>query len=72
MEFLVWHSRLITQLVFVEAQFPALARHSGLRIQHCRSCRVGLSAGQDLIPGLETSYAIGMAEKEKRKKKKKE
>ena len=46
----------------------SLARHNGLRIQHCCSCGLGRNYGLDLIPGLETPYATGRPKKEKDKK----
>ena len=51
-------------------QVQSLVWHSGLRIQDCHSCCLGIDCGSDLIPGLETPYASRAAKKEKEKKKK--
>ena len=40
-------------------QVQSPAWHSGLRIQHCRSCGLGHDCSLDLIPGLGTPYASG-------------
>ena len=40
------------------------AWYSGLRIQHCHNCGLGLDCG----PGSETPYASGQPKKEKEKK----
>ena len=42
-----------------------LAWHSGLRIQHCRSCSSSCSCSLELIPGLGTPYAAGWPKKKK-------
>ena len=44
-------------------QVQSLARHSGLRIQHCHSCSLGHNYGLDLIPGLGTPYVAGQPKK---------
>jgi len=46
-------------------QVPPPARHSGLRIQHCHSCGLGLDCDSDLIPCLRTLYAVDWPKKEK-------
>ena len=43
---------------------------SGLRIWHCHGCGVGHSCGLDSVPGLGISYALGVTEEEKEKKRK--
>ena len=35
------------------------AWHSGLRSWHCYSFGLGRDCGSDLVPGLETPYAVG-------------
>ena len=47
-EFLLWLSRLRTQLVFMRMQVGSLALLSGLRIQRCSSCGVGGRRGSVL------------------------
>ena len=44
--------------------------HSGLGIQHCRSCGLGCNCGSDLIPGPGDLYAKEQTKKEKKKRKK--
>lgn len=50
-EFLLWHSRLMIQLVSAEVLAWSVACLSGLRIQHCYSCSVGHSSGSDSTTG---------------------
>ena len=50
---------------------PWPSKHSGLRIQHCCSCGVGLSCHSDLISGQGTPIHPGCRGKKRRKKKKK-
>lgn len=38
---------------------------SALRIQCCRSCSLGCDCNLDLIPGLETPYALGQPKQKK-------
>ena len=42
------------------------AQHSGLRIQHGRTCDLGRNYGLDLIPCLGTPYATGWPKKFKK------
>ena len=50
-----------------------IPQHSGLKMEHCRSCGIGLRCGSDYIPDLGTSiYFTGAAEKAKQNQKKKE
>ena len=44
----LWLSGLTTPLVSMSMQVRSLASLSGLRIQHCHSCGVGLRRGSDL------------------------
>ena len=48
-------------------QVQSLAQHSRLRIWRCRSCSIGGNGNcsSDLIPGLETPYAVGWLKKTK-------
>ena len=48
---------------------PALARHSGLGIQHCHSYSFGHDGGSDVICGLGTPDAVGQPKITKKKKK---
>ena len=52
----------------MEVRSPA--RHSGLKIQYCRSCSLSCNCGSNLIPGQGVPYALGWPKMEKRKKKK--
>ena len=65
MEFPLWHSGLMIQLISVEAPVQSPAWHSELRIQHCCSCGVGCSSGLDLIPDLGTFVSHGCGQKKK-------
>ena len=47
----------------------SLAQHSRSTIQCCPSCGLGHNYGSDMIPGLETPYALGWPKKEKKEKK---
>ena len=66
-EFPPWHSGLMIQLISVEVSVLSPAKHSGLRIPSCSSCRVGRSLSSDSIPGPGAPYAAGAAEKEKKR-----
>ena len=48
-------------------QVRSLARHSGLRIQHCLSCSLGWNCGLDLISGPGTPYAVGQTKNKQKK-----
>ena len=50
----------------MQVQCPA--PHRGLRIRHCRSCRVGHNCSPNLIPGPETPYAADAVIIKKKKK----
>ena len=51
MEFLLWHNGIRGVSGALGCRFESPAWHSGLRIQHCHSCGIGLA----LIPGQETA-----------------
>ena len=55
LEFPLWHSGLMIQLVSKEVLVQSPALSSGLRIWHCCSCGTGHSSGLDLIPSPGTS-----------------
>ena len=51
-------TRLVTSWEHWDAgSIPAWC--SGLKIRHCHCCSLGCNCGLDLIPGLETPYALG-------------
>lgn len=50
-------------------QIQSPAQHSGLGIWHCHSFSVGPKYSSDLVPGLETPYALGQLKMGKKKKK---
>ena len=81
-EFLLWLSRLWTQLVSMRTWVRSLAWLNRLRIQHChcgQRCGLGLvlwlwhrpAATADLTPSLGTSICHGCSPKKTKKKKRK-
>ena len=59
-----WH------LCSAKTQLRYPARHSGLRIWHCRSCGIGHNCKSDLIPGLGNSIFCRATKQEKTNKQK--
>ena len=58
-------------LCSTRSQVRSLARHSGVRIQHCCSRGVGRSCGSDLTPGPGTPDATRPSKKKIKERKEK-
>ena len=65
LQFQWWHNRIGCVLGVLGCRFDSLARHSGLRIQHCHS-GLGGPFGLDLS-GKSIRHAEGWPKKQKRK-----